>query len=85
MKENDFFCDNKENMCQGEMFNTCCMPVEEIPRERCMHRYICYNVPHIVPCNTRIINHHVFRHTYQPNFTCCEENVVSNVYDKNCF
>lgn len=61
-----------------------CMPVYECPRENVCHRYICYEVPHIMPCNTRIINHHVYRHTYRPEYTCCEENVVSNVYDRPC-
>lgn len=61
-----------------------CMPIYECPRENVCHRYICYEVPHIMPCNTRIINHHVYRHTYRPEYTCCEENVVSNVYDRPC-
>lgn len=59
-------------------------PIYECPQERVCHRYICHEVPHIMPCNTRIINHHVYRHTYTPCFTSCEENVVSNVYDRKC-
>ncbi len=66
------------------MMGACCSPIYECPQERVCHRYICYEVPHIMPCNTRIINHHVYRHTYRPEFTSCEENVVSNVYDRNC-
>ncbi len=61
-----------------------CPPIEECPQERVCHRYICYEVPHIMPCNTRVINHHIYRHTYTPCFTTCEENVVSNVYDQKC-
>lgn len=61
-----------------------CQPIQECPQERVCHRYMCYEVPHIMPCNTRIINHHVYRHTYTPCYTTCEENVVSNVYDRNC-
>ncbi len=60
------------------------MPVYECPQERVCHRYICYDVPHIMPCNTRIINHHVYRHTYRPEYTYCEENVCENVYDRGC-
>ena len=80
-------------MMNAQMMGTCpmtpamgapCMPVYECPRENVCHRYICYEVPHIMPCNTRIINHHVYRHTYRPEYTCCEENVVSNVYDRPC-
>ena len=61
-----------------------CPPIQECPQERVCHRYMCYEVPHIMPCNTRIINHHIYRHTYTPCFTSCEENVVSNVYDRKC-
>ena len=61
-----------------------CPPIEECPQERVCHRYMCYEVPHIMPCNTRIINHHVYRHTYTPYYTSCEENVVSNIYDRKC-
>lgn len=64
----------------------CCpvMPVYECPEERVCHRYICYDVPHIKPCNTRIINHHVYRHSFTPCYTSCEENVVENVFDRGC-
>ena len=58
-------------------------PVQECPQERVVNREIVCNVPHIVPINTRIVNHYVYRHFYTPCYTCCEENVVSNVYD-NC-
>ena len=69
----------------GAMGNTCpMMPIYECPEEKVCHRYICYEVPHIKPCNTRIINHHVYRHTFTPQFTCCEENVVENVFDRHC-
>lgn len=75
---------------QGDMNQGCmshpqmmCPNICEAPRERVCHRYFCYDVPHIVPCNTRIINHHIYKHTYVPQYTCCEENECSNVYD-NC-
>lgn len=61
-----------------------CPPVMECPQERVCHRQMCYEVPHIIPINTRIINHHVYRHTYQPMYTCTMEDEVSNVYDNNC-
>lgn len=70
--------------CQTPEMGGMCPPIQECPQERVCHRYICYEVPHIMPCNTRIINHHVYRHTYTPCYTCCEENVVSNVYDRKC-
>ncbi len=61
-----------------------CEPVYECPEERVCHRYHNYEIPHITPCNTRIINHHVYRHTFRPCYSCCEENVVCNVYDNKC-
>lgn len=76
----------KEGMCCQEMCGCpmTCQPIYECPQERVCHRYINYEVPHIMPCNTRIVNHHVYRHTFTPMNTCCEENVVSNVYDGRC-
>ena len=55
-----------------------CPPVYECPQERCVNRQIVHNVPHVVPIKTRVINHHIFRHSFTPCFTCCEENVCSN-------
>ena len=88
-------CMSMENMSAGEMNNMDTMPMNaglgcqmtpiyECPEERVCHRYICYEVPHIKNCNTRIINHHVYRHTFTPCYTSCEENVVENVFDRNC-
>jgi hypothetical protein len=61
-----------------------CQPIQECPQERVCHRYICYEVPHIMPCNTRIINHHIYKHTYKPCYTSCEENVCENIYEPKC-
>ena len=69
----------------GNMMGTCqTNPIYECPEERVCHRYICYDVPHIKPCNTRIINHHIYRHTFTPCYTCCEENVCENVFAPRC-
>lgn len=73
------------NEVMGEsMPGVVCPPVYECPRETVCHRYICHEVPHIMPCNTRIINHHIYRHTYTPAYSCCEENQVENVYERRC-
>ena len=79
--------DNSCNMMNNSLPGVVCPPVYECPEERVCHRYICHEVPHIKPCNTRIINHHVYRHTFTPCYTCCEENEFSNVYENNncCF
>ena len=72
---------DNQMMCCG---NNTCPPVMECPQERVCHRQMCYEVPHVIPVNTRIINHHVYRHTYQPMYTCTMEDTVSNVYDNKC-
>ena len=79
--------DNSGNMMNNSLPGVVCPPIYECPEERVCHRYICHEVPHIKPCNTRIINHHVYRHTFTPCYTCCEENEFSNVYENNncCF
>lgn len=73
------------NMASSQMMGGCSMqPIIECPQERVCHRYICYEVPHIMPCNTRIINHHIYKHTFMPEYTCSEENVCENVYGPRC-
>ena len=49
------------------------------PQERCIHRQIIHEVPHVCPINTRIINHHIYKHTYNNCYTCTEENDICNV------
>lgn len=73
----------QNDMSQNVACNQLCPNVCEPPREKVCHRYFCYEVPHIVPCNTRIINHHIYKHSYVPQYTCTEENECSNIYD-NC-
>ena len=63
--------------CQGT-------PVFEPMQERVCHKEFIHEVPHICPINTRVINHHIYRHTYTPCYTCCEENEISNIYDGCC-
>lgn len=70
----------EENVKTDDMScNVMCPPVYECPQERCIHKQIIHEVPHIQPINTRIINHHIYRHTYSPCYTCTEENEVCNV------
>ncbi len=53
-------------------------------RERVINRTFVHEVPHVCPIHTRIINHHVYKHTYRPMYTCSEENVCSNVQCGSC-
>lgn len=75
--KNDMDTPKMESGCKSD-------PVVECPEERVCHRYIMHEVPHVKPMNTKIINHHVYRHTFTPVFSCCEEDVVENVFDNGC-
>lgn len=59
-------------------------PIVEPGRERVVNRTFVHEVPHVCPINTRIVNHHIYRHTYQPKYTCCEENVCSEQQCGSC-
>lgn len=63
---------------------SCCNPISEAPQVRCVHRTIVHEVPHVCPIKTRIINHHVYKHTYRPEYSCSEENTVTNVQCGSC-
>ena len=53
-------------------------------QERVINRTFVHEVPHTCPIHTRIINHHVYKHTFRPVYTCSEENVCSNVQCGSC-
>lgn len=59
-------------------------PVIEPCQEICVERNIVHEVPHICPRHTRIINNHIYRHTYCTENTCSEENRVCNVHEGSC-
>ena len=93
---NNFFADNMTNNMENEFNinnetmnynNTTCpnnQPIMEPMQEKCVHRTIMHEVNHVCPIRTKIINHHVYRHTYRPEYSCCEENVVSNIDNGGC-
>ncbi len=92
---NNYYSDNMTNnvdMNFGNMPNTDMNyqtdsyqePIVEPMQEKCVNRTIMHIVPHVCPIRTKIINHHVYRHTYRPEYSCCEENVVSNIDNGSC-
>ena len=93
---NNYFADNMTNnvdmdfnsmgnTMEYQQENSCNQqPLVEPMQERCVHRTIMHEVPHVCPIRTKIINHHVYRHTYRPEYSCCEENVVSNIDNGSC-
>ena len=92
---NNYFADNMTNNVDMDFGipntdmnyqNDSCQnnPIIEPMQERCVNRTIMHVVPHVCPIRTKIINHHVYRHTYRPEYSCCEENVVSNIDNGSC-
>ena len=73
-----------ENFDDGFDMGMTTGPIVEPGRERVVQRNIVHEVKHVCPMNTRIINNHIFRHTYQPRYTCSEENVVTNQQCGSC-
>ncbi len=69
---------------QGQMMGMTSSPIIEPVRERIVNRTIEHIVPHVCPIRTKIINHHVYKHTYTPDYSCCEENVCTNVQCGSC-
>jgi hypothetical protein len=70
---------NNSIMPQQNMVN-----MNEGVQQRVINRTYVHEVPHTCPIHTRIINHHVYKHTYRPVYTCSEENTVSNIQCGSC-
>ena len=84
---NSNFNMNQVDMNMGDpnmMMGSVQGPIIEPGRERVIQRNIVHEVKHICPMNTKIINNHIFKHTYQPHYTCCEENTCTNVQCGSC-
>lgn len=75
---------SNQDYSQGMTLGSVEGPIIEPGRERVVQRNIVHEVRHICPMNTKIINNHIFNHTYQPRYTCCEENTVTNVQCGSC-
>ena len=80
----DMNFNNMNDTNMNYQMDSCNTPIMEPMQEKCVHRTIMHEVPHVCPIRTKIINHHVYRHTYRPEYSCCEENVVSNVNNGSC-
>ena len=70
-----------KNSCCPTVSTECCPadPVYEQPIEKCIQKDYVHEVTHVVPIHTNVVNNHIYKHTYVPEYTCSEENVVTNV------
>ena len=51
---------------------------------KCIKKDFIHEIVHVCPVHTRIVNNHIYKHTYVPEYTCSEENVCTNVDDNCC-
>lgn len=79
--ENDFNYMNMMNQGEACPMENTCPPIYECPRTQVCERVIVHNVPHLMPVNTKIINRHVYRHTFTPVYSCEECDTCENVYE----
>ncbi|MDD2181617.1 MAG: CotD family spore coat protein [Bacilli bacterium] len=61
-----------------------CPPIIEPAMTQCVEREFFHEVPHVCPKHTHVINKHIYRHTYSPQFSCSEENQMFNVNCGSC-
>ena len=80
---NNNYINNEMEVDVNMMNNNPSMNTQGV-RERVINRTFVHEVPHVCPIHTRIVNHHVYKHTYRPVYTCSEENVCSNVQCGSC-
>ena len=68
--------------CQNNM-NQGCMEREivEPTINKCIEKEYYHEVPHVCPIHTHVINKHIYKHTYTPQYSCSEEN---QVYNEDC-
>ena len=66
--------------CCGNQMNDGCMEREIIEPaiNKCIEKEFYHEVPHVCPVHTHVINRHIYKHTYTPQYSCSEENQVFN-------
>lgn len=60
-----------------------CEVVYEKPINNCIQKDFYHEIKHIVPIHTNVVNNHIYKNTYVPEYTCSEENTCTNIND-NC-
>ena len=72
------------NPCCNKMPECRMQDVVEPTINKCVEREFFYEVPHVCPIHTHIINKHIYKHTYHPEYSCSEENVTCNIDPGSC-
>ncbi len=78
------FC-QKDNQCCPTICEQKCPedPVYEAPMVNCVQKDFIHEVVHVCPIHTKVVNNHIYKHTYVPEYTCSEEDVCTSIND-NC-
>ena len=45
---------------------------------KCIEKEFYHQVEHCCPIHTHVINKHIYTHTYTPQYTCSEEDIIIN-------
>lgn len=61
-----------------------CDPIIEPTKTHCVEKEFVHDVQHICPIHTHVINKHIYRHNYTPQYTMSEENQIINVDCGSC-
>ncbi len=59
-------------------------PVVEPTITKCVEKEFYHEVPHVCPIHTHVVNKHIYKHTYTPQYTCSEEEQISNLDCGSC-
>ena len=80
----EYYMNQNNNCCPTIETQKCCEdPIYEQPIEKCVQKDYVHEIMHVCPVHTKIINNHIYKHTYVPEYTCSEENTCTN-YDNTC-
>ena len=74
---------NKRNCgCENDMMYQ--GPIMEPAITNCVEKEFFHEVQHCCPIHTHVINKHIYNHTYTPQYSTSEENVVINNDNGGC-
>ena len=65
-------CNERQNMFNMQRPMMECEIVEQ-PITKCIEKEFYHEVLHVCPIHTHVINKHIYKHTYRPQYSCSEE------------
>lgn len=63
---------------------TPCEPIIEPTQTQCIEKEYFHEVQHICPIHTHVINKHIYKHNYSPQYSTSEENQIINIDCGSC-